>query len=76
MLLTMVDVVSCENPECRDFARIASRPRGTRSYYCQVCGKISYARAVDASLAASPERYKAYLRGIICSTGEVTHRPT
>lgn len=71
MLLTMVDVVSCENPQCREFARIVPRAPETRSYYCQVCGSISRARAVDTSLLASPARYEAHLREVISSDKEL-----
>ncbi len=62
MLITLVDVVSCENPDCREFARIVPEMRGARSYYCPVCGTVSLPRAVDADLADSPDRFEAYLR--------------
>lgn len=67
MLITLVDVVGCENPDCRAFAQIFSAAHGARSFYCPVCGKISHPRAVDAALAALPQRYEAYLREIVCS---------
>ncbi|MCE5324391.1 hypothetical protein LLG46_13910 [bacterium] len=62
MLIALIDVVSCENPKCRDFAKIVPGTHGVTSYYCPVCGKISYPRTVDAALADSPERYKEYLQ--------------
>lgn len=61
MLLTMIEVVSCENPKCREFARISPNPHRLRSYYCPVCNKVSAARMVDINLAESPERFRAYL---------------
>ena len=70
MILTLVDIVSCENPQCRQFARIAHHTPDLRSYYCQICGTISRPRAVDASLVASAERYEAYLRKAVCSDKE------
>lgn len=66
MLITLVDVISCENPTCREFAKpVFSGTHGVRSHYCHVCGRVSYPRAVDAELAASIERYEAYLRSIL-----------
>jgi len=66
MLITLVDVISCENPRCREFARpVLSNALGARSYYCNVCGRVSYPRVVDAELAFSPEKYGAYLRKLI-----------
>lgn len=62
MLLTMIEVVSCENPRCREFARISPNPHRLRSYYCPVCGNVSTVRVVDINLAESPERYRAYLQ--------------
>ena len=70
MLLTIVDVVSCENTQCSQFAVVVPHTPNSRSYYCEVCGKISHSRAVAASLVASPERYKAYLHKAISSGGE------
>jgi len=70
MLITLLDVVSCENPRCREFARIDPSIRGAKSYYCPVCGNISVPRAVDMQLAASPQRYEAYLRKTLTSAGE------
>jgi len=61
MLLTMIEVVSCENPRCKEFARIAPNPHRLRSYYCPVCGKVSALRVVEINLAESPERFAAYL---------------
>jgi|GEM_PF-1976904 len=72
MLLTMIDVVCCENPACRDFARVAPNPHQLKSYYCPVCGKISYSRVVDAALAESYERFKAYLRERVTSEGRAS----
>ena len=70
MLLTMVDIVGCENPRCREFARSVPRPREMKAYYCPVCGNISFARVVDADLADSPERLGAYLRVLNASERE------
>ncbi len=70
MLLTMVDVISCENPDCREFARVVSATPGAKSYYCPVCGKISYSRMVDAALCCSQKEYEAYLRAAIASETE------
>lgn len=67
MLVTMIDVISCENPSCRDFARIVPGMHGLRSYYCPICGNVSYARAVDAALAANPQRFEQHLRQIVFS---------
>ena len=67
MLLTIVDVVSCENTQCRQFALIVPHAPDLRSYYCQVCGEITHLRGVDASLVASPDRYTAYLLKAISS---------
>lgn len=61
MLLTMVEVVSCENPRCRAFARVSPNPHRLRTYYCPICSKISASRVVDINVAESPERYKTYL---------------
>ena len=61
MLLTIIEVVSCENPKCRAFAQISPNPHRLGSYYCPVCSKVSALRVVDANLAESRERYKAYL---------------
>ncbi len=73
MLITLIDVISCENPSCREFAKpVLHRAHQVRSYYCQVCGKVSYPRAVDASLASSPDRFKAYLRKAVLSA---SHAP-
>jgi hypothetical protein len=61
MLLTMIEVVSCENPRCKEFARIAPNPHRLRSYYCPVCGRVSTLRVVEIKVAESPERFAAYL---------------
>ena len=61
MLLTIIEVVSCENPKCKAFAQVSPNPHRLRSYYCPVCSKVSTSRVVDANLAESHERYKAYL---------------
>lgn len=60
MLLTLIDVTSCENPDCREFARIVASYT-VRKYYCPVCGSVSHARTVDAELASKPHAYEAYL---------------
>ena len=65
MLITLVDVNGCENPECREFARITSVGSGARSYYCPLCGEVSRRRAIDAALAARPQDYETYLRRAI-----------
>jgi hypothetical protein len=62
MLITIVEVVSCENLKCSQFAKIVKLPSDIRTYYCQVCGSINQVRGVDASIAFSPERYAGYLR--------------
>lgn len=61
MLLTIVEVVCCENPKCRDFGRIAQNPHRLRSYYCPICSKISSVRVVDVNVAESVERFRDYL---------------
>lgn len=61
MLLTMVEVLCCDNPKCRDFAQVAPNPHRLRSYYCPICNKVSGIRVVDARLADSPELLKTYL---------------
>ena len=72
MLITLLEVLSCENPECKEFGRIVTGPSGVRSYYCQICGKTSPARAVYVGLAAAPERYRSYLRRVVCSAEDMT----
>jgi len=62
MLITFINVISCENPRCREFGKIVSGVPVTRSYYCPVCGVVSLPRTVNAELASSPERYEEYLR--------------
>ena len=61
MLFTIIEVVSCENPRCKDFARIAPNPHRLKSYYCPVCSKVSSVRVVDVKVAESIELYKSYL---------------
>jgi|GEM_PF-2278869 len=61
MLLTIIEVVSCENPKCRAFAQISPNPHRLGSYYCPVCSKVSSVRVVDVNVAESAESYKAYL---------------
>ena len=70
MLLTMIEVISCENLNCRDFAKIIPGTHGLRSYYCPLCASISYARPVDAALATMPQRYQEYLRQLLTSPQE------
>lgn len=67
MLITLIDVVSCENPKCREFAKIVSDTYGLRSHYCSVCGSVSAPRAVDAALARDPQQYEVYIRSKITS---------
>ncbi|MHB9036165.1 MAG: hypothetical protein ACYC64_05825 [Armatimonadota bacterium] len=67
MLVSLVDVISCENPKCRDFAKLVPATRGVTSYYCPVCDKVSYSRTVDAALAASPQKFKDYLQQTVDS---------
>ncbi len=61
MLLTMVEVLCCDNPKCRDFAQVTPNPHRLRSYYCPICNRVSSIRVVDARLADSRELLKAYL---------------
>ena len=61
MLLTMVEVVSCENPKCKAFARVSPNPHRLSTFYCPICSKVSAARVVDINVAPSSERYRAYL---------------
>jgi hypothetical protein len=75
MLVTFVNVVSCENPLCREFGKIPPGVPRRRFYYCPVCGTVSAARAVDARLAASPERYERYLREQLRRSGEAENMP-
>lgn len=70
MLLTLVDVISCENLKCRDFGKVISHSRGLKSYYCPVCGTVSRARMADADLANDLEGYRAYLRRTLICTEE------
>ena len=65
MLITFIDVIGCENPQCRDFAKIVSGAEGVKSYYCPICCRISSARAVPSNVAEPPERYEQYLRRAI-----------
>jgi hypothetical protein len=60
MLITLIDVVSCENPECREFARVVPN-YAARTYYCPVCGNVSHTRTVDAELVSRPQDYRTYL---------------
>jgi len=66
MLVTLVDVVSCENPECRDFARIVPHYQA-RTYYCPVCGNVSHPRTVEAGLADKPEDFESYLCRLVAT---------
>ena len=61
MLLTIIETVCCENPRCKEFARISPNPHRLRSYYCPTCGRVSSLRVVDINLAESPERFRAYV---------------
>lgn len=61
MLLTMVEILCCENPRCRDFAQVTPNPHRLRSYYCPICNKVSSIRVVDARVADSPELLKSYI---------------
>ncbi|MFQ5473244.1 MAG: hypothetical protein ACE5FA_10210, partial [Dehalococcoidia bacterium] len=70
-LLTLIDVAGCENPSCREFGRIAACPANARACYCHVCGTITRARVVDATLVSSPERYDAYLRDALSREKEL-----
>lgn len=72
MLVTITDVICCENPQCRDFARIIPGMHGLRSYYCPVCGNVSYARPVDAALATMPQRFEQYLRQVVTCPKDCT----
>ncbi len=64
MLLNIVDVVCCENPECRSFAHIVTNVRA-QTYYCPICGCISYARPVDSAMTANQAQFESYLRRLI-----------
>jgi hypothetical protein len=70
MLITLIDVVSCENPECREFARIVPN-YAARTYYCPVCGQVSHTRTVDAALVARPQDYESYLCRHVTSNSSV-----
>lgn len=61
MLLTMVEVLCCNNTKCRDFAQVTPNPHRLRSYYCPICNRVSEVRVVDARLADSPELLKSYI---------------
>ena len=73
MLLNIVDVVCCENPECRDFALVINGVR-SQTYYCPTCGVISHARPADPSLAADRVRFAAYLHKLIDLEAQAGHR--
>lgn len=66
MLIALTDVVSCENPDCREFARIVPN-YAARTYYCPVCGNVSHTRTVDAELTARPQEFESYLRAHVSS---------
>jgi hypothetical protein len=70
MLVTIVEVVSCENPRCSEFAKIVDVPRGTRTYYCQTCGCVTQPRCVEVGIAGSEERYSQFLLKELKSTQE------
>lgn len=61
MLISIIEVVTCENPGCSEFGTMIEMPRDTRTYYCQTCGRVSRVRGVDARVLASPESFKEYL---------------
>jgi len=61
MLLTMVEILCCDNTKCRDFAQVAPNPHRLRSHYCPICNKVSAIRVVDARLADSPDLLKTYM---------------
>jgi hypothetical protein len=73
MLVTFVKVTSCENPRCREFAKVVAGIPGSRSYYCPVCGDVSVPRTINQDLASSPERYEQYLRRELEQTREAGH---
>lgn len=62
MLISLVEAVSCENPQCAEFAKVVDQPRTIRSYYCPTCSKTSTVRAVDAHLLNSRNEYAEFLR--------------
>ena len=62
MLITIVDVVSCENPKCSQFAKQVDLPRELRTYYCQTCGSVNQIRGIDAGIAFSTEKYAKFLK--------------
>ena len=65
MLVSVVEVLSCENPWCRKFGQIIEQPHKSTFYYCPVCGTVSKTREVNSALASSPERYKEHLRKVV-----------
>ncbi|MGC8863318.1 MAG: hypothetical protein ACP5R5_11170 [Armatimonadota bacterium] len=76
MLVTFVNVVSCENPQCREFGKIPVGVPRMKFYYCPVCGTVSASRTVDSELASSPERYECYLRQLIQPRSENNGTPS
>ena len=62
MLISLVEAVSCENPQCAEFAKLVDQPRSIRSYYCPTCSKTTAVRAVDAHLLGSRTNYAEFLR--------------
>jgi hypothetical protein len=64
MLISLVEAVSCENPQCADFAKVVDAPRGMRQYYCATCGRTSPVRAVDAEVLKTPASYAEFLRRV------------
>lgn len=65
MLVSIVEVLSCENPRCRKFGQIVEESRQSRFYYCPICGTVSKPRSVSAAIASSTERYRQHLREVV-----------
>ena len=65
MLINLVEAVSCENPQCAEFAKAVDQPRTIRSYYCPTCGRTSTVRAVEAHLLSSRNEYAEFLRRLL-----------
>ena len=65
MLISMMEVVSCENTRCNEFAKPVQMPRDKRCYYCHTCGSTSRMRGVDANIVTSPEEYREYLLSVV-----------
>ena len=63
MLINIIEVASCENPNCTEFARLALLPRNVRSYYCPTCHGVNPVRGVDSKILETRSTYAEYLKG-------------